>query len=70
MPKLGTMKGRIKMPKAELTQVLERADLPSDVIEEVLGQLPDPVDFDRDAAVLDRYGLSRTRITDMLGGSP
>ena len=55
---------------AELAQVLERAGLPPDVIDEVLGQLPDPVDFRRDAAVLDRYGLSRTRVTDLLGGSP
>jgi hypothetical protein len=33
-------------------------------------QLPDPVDFDRDAAVLDEHGFNRTRLTDMLGGSP
>ena len=70
MPKLGTMNGAITMPKAELAQVLERAGLPPDVIDEVLGELPDPVDFRRDAAVLDRYGLSRTRVTDLLGGSP
>jgi hypothetical protein len=58
------------MPKDELTRVLERADVPHDRIKEVLDQLPDPVDFDRDAAVLDRYGFTRTRLTDMIGGSP
>jgi hypothetical protein len=68
---LGAMNGRIQqMPKAELTRVLERADLPDDLIEEVTGELPDLVDFDRDAAVLDRYGLTRDRLVDMMGGSP
>jgi hypothetical protein len=67
---LGPMNGRIKMPKAELTRVLERADLPDDLIAEVTGELPDLVDFDRDAAVLDRYGLTRDRLVDMMGGSP
>jgi hypothetical protein len=64
------MNGWIQMPKAELTRVLERADLPHDLIEEVTEELPDPVAFDRDAAVLDRYGLTRTRLVDLLGGSP
>jgi hypothetical protein len=67
---LGPMNGRIQMPKAELTRVLERADLPDDLIAEVTGELPDLVDFDRDAAVLDRYGLTRDRLVDMMGGSP
>jgi hypothetical protein len=58
------------MPKDELRRVLERADVPHDLIEEVLDQLPDLVDFDRDAAVLDEHGFTRTRLTDMLGGSP
>jgi hypothetical protein len=67
---LGAMNGRIQMPKAELTRVLERADLPHDLIEEVTGELPDPVDLDRDAAVFDRYGLTRDRLVDLMGGSP
>jgi hypothetical protein len=67
---LEAMNGRIQMPKAELTRVLERADLPDDLIAEVTGELPDLVDFDRDAAVLERYGLTRTRLVDMMGGSP
>jgi hypothetical protein len=58
------------MPKDELRRVLERADVPHDLINEILDQLPDPVDFDRNAAVLDRYGFTRTRLTDILGGSP
>ena len=58
------------MPKAELTRVLERADVTHDLIEEVTGELPDPVDFDRDSAVFDRYGLTRDRLVDMMGGSP
>jgi hypothetical protein len=58
------------MPKDELTRVLKRAGVPHALLKEALDQLPDPVDFDRDAAVLDRYGFTRTRVTDMMGGSP
>jgi hypothetical protein len=64
------MNGRIQMPKAELARVLERADLPHDLIQEVTGELPDPVDLDRDSSVLDRYGLTRARLVDIMGGSP
>jgi hypothetical protein len=64
------MNGRIQMPKAELARVLERADLPPDLIQEVTGELPDPVDLDRDSSVLDRYGLTRARLVDIMGGSP
>jgi hypothetical protein len=66
---LGTMNDRTrKMPKAEVTRVLERVGLPHDTIREILEELPDPVDLDRDAAVFDR--LTPSRVTDMLGGSP
>jgi hypothetical protein len=58
------------MQKAELTRVLKRAGLSHDFIDELVGELPDPVDLDRDAAVFDRHGLTRARITDMMGGSP
>lgn len=68
---LGTMNARTrKMPKAEVTRVLERAGLPDDTIREILKELPDPVDLDRDTAVFDRHGLTPSRIADMLGGSP
>ena len=58
------------MPKAELARVLGRADLPHDLIQEVTEELPDPVDLDRDSPVLDRYGLTRARLVDIMGGSP
>jgi hypothetical protein len=68
---LGTMNDRTrKMPKAEVTRVLKRVGLPHDIIREILEELPDPVDLDRDAAVFDRHGLTSSRIADMLGGSP
>jgi antitoxin component of RelBE/YafQ-DinJ toxin-antitoxin module len=68
---LGTMNDRTrKTPKAEVTRVLERVGLPHDTIREILEELPDPVDLDRDAAVFDRYGLTHSRVMDMLGGSP
>jgi hypothetical protein len=58
------------MSKTELRRVLKRAHLPHDLIGELLEDLPDQVDFDRDAAVFDRHGLTRSRVTDMMGGSP
>jgi hypothetical protein len=64
------MNSPTKMPKAELTRVLKRAQLPHDLIRELLEKLPDPVDLDRDAAVFDAHGLTRARVTDMMGGSP
>ena len=58
------------MPKDEVKRVLERAGLHHDLISEVLAELPDPVDVDRDAAVLDRHGITRSHLTNMMGGSP
>ena len=58
------------MQKAEVTRVLQRAGLPQGLIDELLKELPDPVDLDRDAAVFDSHGLTHARLTDMMGGSP
>jgi hypothetical protein len=60
----------MKMSKAEFTRVLERVGLPPALIEELLKELPDPVDLDRDTAVLDRHGLNRGHLTNMMGGNP
>ncbi|HEY3878462.1 MAG TPA: hypothetical protein VGM12_07660 [Trebonia sp.] len=61
----------IKMSKAEVARVLERVGLKHGQVEEILKELPhDPVDFDRDSAILDRHGLTRTHVTEMMGGSP
>jgi hypothetical protein len=43
---------------------------PEAFISDVLGQLPDPIDLQRDQQTLARYGLSGERLMDRLGGSP
>jgi hypothetical protein len=58
------------MQKAEVARVLQRAGLPHDLIDELVKELPDTVDLDRDAEVFDRHGLTHARLTDMMGGSP
>jgi hypothetical protein len=58
------------MPKSEVERMLLRAGLSHDLVQDLLKDLPDPVDLDRDAAVMDRHGITRTQLTDMMGGSP
>jgi len=54
----------------QVTRVLRRAGYPDEFIREVLGELPDPIDLERDEQILGRYGLSSERLMDRLGGSP
>ncbi|HZE06858.1 MAG TPA: hypothetical protein VE127_16640 [Solirubrobacteraceae bacterium] len=54
----------------ELARVLRRAGYSDEFIREVLSQLPDPVDLQRDQQILARYGLSGERLMDRLGGGP
>jgi len=54
----------------EVARVLRRAGYPDEVIREVLSQLPDPIDLQRDQQILARYGLGSERLMDRLGGSP
>lgn len=49
---------------------MRRAGYSDEVIREVLSQLPDPVDLQRDQQILARYGLSPERLMDRMGGSP
>jgi hypothetical protein len=51
-------------------EVLRRAGYSDEFIDEVLGQLPDPIDLHRDQVVLLRYGSSRERLMERTGGSP
>jgi hypothetical protein len=55
---------------AQFTEVLRRAGYSEEFIVEVLGQLSDPIDLQRDQQILARYQLSSERLTDRLGGSP
>jgi hypothetical protein len=54
----------------EVAQVLRRAGYSDEFIRDVLQQLPDPLDLQRDAQILERYGLSRELLSDRMGGSP
>ena len=54
----------------QVSRVLRRAGYPDEFIREVLSELPDPIDLQRDEHILERYGLSRDRLMDRLGGSP
>jgi hypothetical protein len=50
-------------------RILRRAGRP-DTAEQLAELLPDPVDLDRDAGLLERHGLSRDVLVDRMGGSP
>ena len=54
----------------EFARVLRRAGSSNEFIGEVLGQLADPVDLQRDQLVLARHRLSSERLMDRLGASP
>jgi len=53
-----------------MARVLHRAGYSGEFISEVLSQLPDPIELQRDQLILVRYGLSSERLMDRLGGSP
>jgi hypothetical protein len=54
----------------EFARALRRAGYSDEFISEVLSQLPDPVDLQRDQQILARYGLSPERLMDRMGGGP
>jgi hypothetical protein len=54
----------------EVERVLRRAGYSDEFIRDVLSQLPDPVDLQRDDHVLSRYGLSKEQLMDRMGGNP
>jgi hypothetical protein len=49
---------------------MRRAGYSDELISEILSQLPDPIDLQRDQQILARYGLSTERLMDRMGGSP
>lgn len=54
----------------EAAGVFRRAGYSEEFISEVLGQLSDPFDLQRDQQILARYGLNRELLMDRMGGSP
>jgi hypothetical protein len=56
--------------KEEATKVLTRVGVPSEKIADIMSELEDPIDVDRDTAILEKYGISRDVLVDRMGGSP
>jgi hypothetical protein len=56
--------------KAEVVRVLRRAGYSAETIRAIDDQLDDPIDLDRDAETLVRYGITREHLTETMGGSP
>jgi len=56
--------------KAEGARILRRTGYSADFIQEVQDQLADPIDIDRDAPTLERYGITNEHLMDLMGGSP
>ena len=54
----------------KMARVMRRVGYSSEFISEVLGQLADPIDLQRDQQILARYRLSSERLMDRLGASP
>jgi hypothetical protein len=54
----------------EAARLFRQAGYSDEVISEVLSQLPDPIDLQRDQQILARYGLDPERLMDRMGGSP
>ena len=54
----------------EMARVMRRAGYSDEFISEVLSQLPNPMNLQRDQQILGRYGLSSEQLMDRLGGSP
>jgi hypothetical protein len=54
----------------EAARVLRRAGYSDEFISQVLSELPDPIDLQRDHQILERHGLSSERLVDRMGGSP
>jgi hypothetical protein len=55
---------------AEILRVLHRAGYPDEFIRQVLDELPEPADLERDRHIFARHGLSTQAIMNRLGGSP
>ena len=54
----------------QMTRMLRGAGYSEEFISEVLRQLPDPFDAEREGNILGRYRLSLERLMDRMGGSP
>jgi hypothetical protein len=60
----------VQITKDEARRVMQRAGIPPETIDGLLAELHDPVDFDRDRQALERHGVTRDSLIDLMGGSP
>jgi len=58
------------LSKVEATKVFRRVGFRTRRSLASLSELDDPIDIDRDAAVLEKYGINRDVLVDLMGGSP
>jgi CBS-domain-containing membrane protein len=58
------------MSKAEAARVLRRSGFSAAQIDELFSRLDDPIDVDRDGALLQLHGITRGHLIDDMGGSP
>ena len=61
--------GAMQCARQDVVDVLRRTGFP-ELAEEALRVLPDPVDLDFVAEVLQSYGLTTDDLIDRMGGSP
>jgi len=59
----------MKRTRVQVLQVLRNAGL-FGVAEQLAPVLPEVVDFDRDHALFERYGVDRDELVSRMGGSP
>jgi hypothetical protein len=51
-------------------RILKRAGYADEFISDVLSQLPDPIDPERDKQILASYAVNQERLMDRMGASP
>ena len=60
---------RMEITKKQALHMLHRVG-PREMLAEAERTLPDPIDLDRDAALLARFGLERGQLEERLGEGP
>jgi hypothetical protein len=65
----GRRGARVEIPKAMIVERI-RAQQGAEKANEADGELPDKVDTEEDADLLQKYGLDPAQLTDIAGGNP
>ena len=58
------------VPHSEAELMLRRAGYPPELIEKMMRDVPDPIDTERDAKVLAKWGISDGALMERMGASP